>query len=174
MTAPSRLAHIVFRTRHLATMIDWYCRVLEARVVFANQAIAFLSYDDEHHRVALLADESFAEKPAETQVGFYHVAFAYDSLGQLLDKYRELLGAGIAPSRTINHGPTLSFYYKDPDGNDIEMQVDRFRNPHDAIHWMQGEAYARNPIGVLVDPEVLADQLRTGVPFDVIARRADE
>ena len=30
------------------------------------------------------------------------------------------------PVRTINHGPTVSMYYKDPDGNQVELQVDVF------------------------------------------------
>ena len=32
MTAPARLAHIVFRTNQMAAMRDWYCTVLEAHV----------------------------------------------------------------------------------------------------------------------------------------------
>jgi hypothetical protein len=33
-------------------MISWYERVFEAKVQYKNPALAFLTYDDEHHRFA--------------------------------------------------------------------------------------------------------------------------
>jgi catechol-2,3-dioxygenase len=174
MSSPSRLAHIVFRTNKLETMIDWYCTVLDAHVVFANEKIAFITYDDEHHRIALIATETFASRPATINVGFYHAAFSFGSLMELLNNFDRLKTHKIEPWRTINHGQTVSFYYKDPDGNDIELQVDRFANAMDAQAWMAGEAFASNPIGILVDPVDLRRRLETGEPLESIMRRADE
>lgn len=175
MSAPSGLAHIVFYTNDLMPMVEWYCMVLDAEVVFSNDKIAFLTYDDEHHRVALVATYEFAPRPAVDTVGFYHAAFAYDSLPLLLHNYDRLAAAGIGPSRTINHGPTISFYYKDPDGNALEFQVDRFETAAAAKEWMAtSEAYARNPVGLPVDPEELRRQVNDGVPWATIARRSDE
>ncbi|AUW57795.1 biphenyl 2,3-dioxygenase [Sphingobium sp. SCG-1] len=174
MTAPTRLSHIVHRTNELKVMCDWYCAVLEAHVVFANDRIAFLTYDDEHHRIAFAATAEFAPRPTVPTVGFYHVAFTYETLGDLLDTYERLLAAGIRPWRTINHGPTMSFYYADPDGNDVELQVDRFKDPLDAQTWMHGTAFANNPIGIEVRPEDLRRRLEDGEPFDSIMVREDE
>ena len=36
-------------------MLGWWSGVLEADVRFANDFIAFLSFDDEHHRVAMIS-----------------------------------------------------------------------------------------------------------------------
>ena len=36
-------------------MLEWYLTVLQAEVTFANASIAFLSYDEQNHRVALVA-----------------------------------------------------------------------------------------------------------------------
>ena len=58
-------------------MLRWYETVLQAKVVHADPKIAFLTYDDEHHRVALVAMDKYAEKPAAMSVGFYHAAFTY-------------------------------------------------------------------------------------------------
>jgi catechol-2,3-dioxygenase len=174
MSAPNRLAHIVFRTNNLQGMIDWYCAVLDAHVVFANSKIAFLTYDEEHHRIALIATQPFALKSDLPSVGFYHAAFTYNELRTLLDNHDRLLAQGVRPWRTMNHGPTMSFYYKDPDGNDIELQVDRFANALDAQQWMTGEAFARDPIGLLVDPADLRRRLDAGESFASIMRRADE
>ena len=35
-------------------MRNWYCALLDARVVFENDLLCFMTFDDEHHRVALL------------------------------------------------------------------------------------------------------------------------
>lgn len=174
MTSPIRLAHIVFRTNDLPAMQKWYCDVLDAHVVFGNAHIAFITYDEEHHRIALIATEPFAPPPLVKTVGFYHAAFTYAGLHELLDTYDRLLAKGIKPWRTINHGPTMSFYYADPDGNDVELQVDRFADALDAQQWMMGEAFSNNPIGMEIDPADIRRRLESGEAFDSIMRRADE
>ncbi|MCW5745790.1 MAG: VOC family protein [Alphaproteobacteria bacterium] len=174
MTKPVKLAHVVFRTNQLETMIEWYRTVLEADIVHRDKSIVFLTYDDEHHRIALIGGQDFAEKPARPQVGFYHVAFTFAGLADLFGTYQRLKKAGIVPWRAINHGPTTSFYYKDPDGNDVELQVDRFVDANEAKAWMHGEAFARNPIGIEFDAEHMIARLQSGEPEAALMRRPDE
>ena len=50
---PSRFVHVVYRTRQFDRMIDWYKAVFDCRVQYQTPVLAFLTYDDEHHRVAL-------------------------------------------------------------------------------------------------------------------------
>lgn len=64
MASPSKLAHVVLKTGQLTTMTEWYVRVLEGRVTFANDSLAFLTYDDEHHRIALISTGA-SERPGE-------------------------------------------------------------------------------------------------------------
>ena len=52
--SPAKFAHFVLRTGQFDRMIEWYRTVLAARVVFRDQILCFLSYDDEHHRLALI------------------------------------------------------------------------------------------------------------------------
>lgn len=173
MVAPIKLAHLVFRTNRLQEMVDWYRTVLEARIVYADPKYVFITYDDEHHRVAFVAAEQYPEPPPGPRVGFYHAAFTYGRLGLLLDTYQRLKAAGIAPWRPILHGPTVSFYYKDPDGNDIELQVDAFADVEACERWMRGEAFARDPVGVVFDPEEMMARLRSGVPEAELMLRPD-
>ena len=49
---PIRFAHIVYRTRRFDAMLQWYRTVFDARIQHQNPALAFLTYDDEHHRFA--------------------------------------------------------------------------------------------------------------------------
>ena len=52
MVKPVKFAHVVYQTRRFDEMIAWYRDVFEAEVVYENPALAFLTYDDEHHRFA--------------------------------------------------------------------------------------------------------------------------
>jgi len=51
---PTKFAHVVYRTRRFDAMVNWYQTVFGATIQYRNPALAFLTYDDEHHRVALL------------------------------------------------------------------------------------------------------------------------
>src|SRR5208283_628790 len=52
---PTKFAHAVLRTNKFRQMVDWYQTVLQANVVFENEMLAFMTYDDEHHRLAIAA-----------------------------------------------------------------------------------------------------------------------
>ena len=52
MVKPVKFAHVVYMTRRFDEMIAWYRDVFEAEIVYENPALAFLTYDDEHHRFA--------------------------------------------------------------------------------------------------------------------------
>lgn len=170
MASPAKLAHVVFRTGRLKEMTGWYCHVLEAHVQFADDLLAFVTYDDEHHRVAFVATGS-DERPEPRHTGLEHVAFTYASLGDLLGTYIRLRDDGIKPYWTINHGPTISLYYEDPDGNHVELQIDNFATEEELDAWFHSGAFAGNPIGVEFDPEELLVRLWAGEPVSELVKR---
>ncbi|WP_374413751.1 VOC family protein [Novosphingobium colocasiae] len=170
--SPARLAHFVLRTSRFQEMIDWYKAVLGAEPAFQNEILAFLSYDEEHHRVAFLHMPDLKPQP-EGIVGVHHVAFTYDSLSDLLATYKRLRDLGIKPIFPINHGPTTSMYYADPDGNQVELQVDNYDNIEDATAFFFSEAFAENPIGVEFDPEDLLARVEAGEDQEALKRRPD-
>ena len=166
MPRPSKFAHIVYSTRRFQQMIDWYQTVFEAHVVHQNPMLAFMTYDDEHHRFAFInlsAMNPDGGPETRSQDGVNHVAYTYASLGDLLATYERLKKIGTTPYWRIHHGFTLSFYYRDPDGNRLEFQVDAC-SVEQANAYMRSEKFAANPIGVEVDPENLLAQHRAGVP----------
>jgi catechol 2,3-dioxygenase-like lactoylglutathione lyase family enzyme len=171
--APSLFAHFVLRTTNKQVLVEWYCTVLTAHLVFENDYISFITYDDEHHRVAF-AQIPELEKPSAKAWGLAHVAYTLADLGQLLGTYRRLKGLGILPARTINHGPTVSMYYKDPDGNQVELQVDAFDTKVGAASYFHSDSFARNPIGVLFDADRMAADYESGVPETDLLRRPPE
>ncbi len=167
---PVQLAHIVRRTSRFDAMLEWYQQVLGAQIVHSDGVIAFLSYDAEHHRIAIAQIPGLDDQPAMA-AGTDHVAFTYAGLGDLLYTYARLKRAGIEPYWCINHGPTTSMYYKDPDGNRVELQVDNLPNAEAANRWMQSGEFAANPIGVIFDPDQLLARYSNGESIEQLTAR---
>lgn len=178
MTSPTKLSHIVLQTNQAAAMRDWYCQVLGAEIVYENEFISFISYDDEHHRVAFLNPGALAARePGEhgdfragKETGLHHMAFTFAGLGDLLDTYVRLKETGIRPYWSVNHGPTTSLYYRDPDKNQVELQIDNFAKVIDGKAYMQSPSFAKNPIGVEFDPDALVARYRSGAAVKELAR----
>jgi catechol-2,3-dioxygenase len=57
-------------------MVEWYKTVLNAEVLFENDFLVFLTYDEEHHRIAFAAIPGLVEKPKHS-AGLDHLAFFY-------------------------------------------------------------------------------------------------
>jgi catechol 2,3-dioxygenase-like lactoylglutathione lyase family enzyme len=168
--APQKFAHIVLKTANYDAVIAWYATVLQARVAFRNDFIAFLTYDDEHHRVAVINNPG-SPAPDVAAAGVHHIAYTYADLGELLATYRRLKTAGIEPVRCINHGPTVSMYYRDPDGLRVELQIDVFATMAEAHAYFTGPDFAENPIGILFDPEGLIREYEAGRAYEDLVRR---
>jgi len=149
---PVKFAHVVFRTPDLDRLVEWYCTVLNAHIAMKNDFIAFLTYDDEHHRVAMVRDPRITEAgPATDHPGVDHVSYTYESLEDLVATYERLRALGIEPYWTIDHGPTTSLYYRDPDGNQVELQIDNFDSSEALHEYFRSGAFNENPIGTNID-----------------------
>ena len=148
-------------------MLAWYGTVFGARVQYQNPALAFLTFDEEHHCFAfadmgvIRPDED--DKDDRGMIGVDHVAWEYASLRDLLENYAELKVKGIAPYWAVHHGMSASLYYADPDGNQMEFTVEAFSNKAEGSAYFQSQQIAENPVGVEYDPEEWLTRLRGGV-----------
>lgn len=170
--SPKALAHVVLRTNNFKSMVDYYAIFLGAEVIFNNGTFAFLSYDDEHHRIAFIRIPGLKAKD-ESMCGLDHTAFSFDTLGELLFSYQQRKEAGIVPFWSVNHGPTTSIYYRDPDGNKIETQVDNLDSPDKATDFMNSKVFAENPIGTDFDPEDYLVRLSSGTTEEQLKKRVE-
>lgn len=150
IVVPDRLAHVVLRTQKLKPMADWWKTALNAQVAFENDFMCFLTFDEEHHRVAI-AQIPGVKDPEPNSVGLDHVAFTFAGIDDLVYTYERLATEDILPHWVVNHGPTLSLYYNDPDGNQAEFQVDRFETAEEATAFFNSENFRKHPIGHSVD-----------------------
>ena len=176
MASPSKFAHVVYNTHRYEEMIDWYLRVFEAKVQHRDGRLAFLTYDDEHHRFAFVnlgsAPEDLPPR-RRNAVGVNHLAYTWRGLDELVDLYKRLKADGILPVWPVRHGPTLSLYYSDPDGNQLEFQIDLLELAA-ANDFMRGPAFEANPIGEPFDPDQLVARFDAGEPVEAIVFRSDQ
>ena len=124
------------------------------------------------HRVAFLDFGPLTPGDTETELrvkateqpGLHHVAFTFPSMGELLDNDARLRDRGIRPFFCVNHGPTTSIYYRDPDGNRIELSDRQLATAEEGQAWMRSAAFDQNPIGIEYDPDELVKRRNAGVP----------
>ena len=155
-------------------MIDFYGTLVGAEVVFRDNVGAWLSNDDANHRIALLAFPNFVEDPEkDTHAGMHHSAFEYESFDELNASYLRLKEAGITPALCLDHGMTFSYYYADPDGNNVELQVDNFGDWAKSKEWMQHlRGVQGQPDRPVRRPRAVAADHADGMSFDEIHAKA--
>ena len=121
------LGHVVLRVTDRERAERFYGGVLGlplcARFDQDGHKMAFFTLGN-HHDFAVLEVTGDGASHSESAVGLHHVAF---KIGTMIDELREakakLDAAGIATT-PVDHEVTKSLYFKDPDGNGIEVYVD--------------------------------------------------
>lgn len=171
MGAKLKFAHVVLQTNNIEEMRDYYCAVLEAHLVYEGHGLCFITFDEEHHRVAFMKPPVQLEPKSPAAAGMHHTAYTFDKLDDLLDRYLALKDVGILPHLPIQHGVTTSIYYRDPDGNFIEMQIDNFADVKDATAYMTGPEFEKDPVGVCFEPEQMLAARQAGTPVEELITR---
>ncbi|HXO38072.1 MAG TPA: VOC family protein [Candidatus Acidoferrum sp.] len=157
-----RMGHVHLKVADLERALGFYRDVLGFELMqrMGDQA-AFLSAGGYHHHIALNTWESLGGLPPPFgTTGLYHHAIVYPSRAALADALRRLIAAGIGLEGAADHGVSQSLYLRDPDGNGVELYVDRPREtwPHTPdgklamytrhldIRALLGEASATEPV----------------------------
>jgi catechol 2,3-dioxygenase-like lactoylglutathione lyase family enzyme len=160
---------VVFRSADPDRLVDWYCDVLGAHVVLRHPMISFITWDHAQGRLAFVPLRAGREA-TRGSTGVDHVAFEMPSLAALVATYRRLAGRGLEPIRCFNHGVATSMYYRDPDGNEIELSVEHFADVDALNTWLATGDLDENPAGVALDPAVLAARVESGVDEATVLR----
>ncbi len=163
---PSYMAHIVLKTEKYREMVAWYQTVFHATATYNTDIITFLTFDGEHHRFAFIDISKKGVKPMPNTIGVAHFAYTYHSVEDLMHTYERLKAIDIVPSRSTNHDLTASLYYRDPDGNEMELQADIFATEEAGKAVFTSEKFLQTPFGRPYDPETFSQRFHEGVPFE--------
>lgn len=172
VTKPAYISHYGIRAQRYREMIQWYKSVFGARIQHENEFLAFMTFDDEHHRLVIFEDAATVDRPA-TAAGVDHIGYGVASFGDFVATYERLKAEGITPFLPLNHRFTTSLYYHDPDGNKVELSVDNFPTKEACAAFVRGEQMGeigRPPFGYVFDPDELARQYHQGVTEETLAR----
>src|ERR1700742_4383156 len=93
---PKYLAHVVLQTNQLNTMVEFYKKFLNAHSSYENSYASFLTYDEEHHRIAIVEIPGVGKRIPKA-AGLQHMAFAYETLEDLAASYLQRKANGIEP-----------------------------------------------------------------------------
>jgi 2,4-dichlorophenol 6-monooxygenase len=171
MTSP-KISHLIFNTANYEAMKQWYLDVFEATigVETSDHSACFLQTDEHHHRIGMFNVAKTDESAAMTAPGsgdasalsrLNHFAFEYPALAELFETYERLAGSSILPTVSMNHGPTISVYYQDPDRNVVELFYDtKYSEEQLAKFYAGGDRYVLSAIRF--DPAEKLEELRGG------------
>jgi catechol-2,3-dioxygenase len=126
MALTAQLTHFGIHATDLDRMVDFYTRVMgfvvsDSGTGRSGARIYFMTQNPEcHHQFVL-----FDGKPQDVQYNpVNQISFRLDSLDTLRGYRQALLREGIGEQRVTDHGNAWSIYFKDPEGNPIELYVD--------------------------------------------------
>ena len=120
-----RFSHVGLFVMDLEKMVDFYSRVLGFTITDRGKLptgeIAFLSRDPkEHHQIALVT----GRPEGLPNLIVNQISFRLDSLEELQEFYRTLDKDEVSDIHPINHGVAWALYFRDPEGNRLELFVD--------------------------------------------------
>lgn len=122
-----RIGHVHLKVADLERSLAFYCGVLGFQLTQRyGPGAAFVSAGGYHHHIGLNTWESRGGKPPSPgTTGLFHVAILYPDRKALADALRRLIEHKIPLDGAADHGVSEALYLTDPDGNGLELYIDR-------------------------------------------------
>jgi len=179
-----KISETILKTGQMQVMKAWYAKVLgvtpffehdpppnaragdfggQTRATDLRMCFFRLSADYPNTQViGVFEEQGLSGNASKTSPGLHHMQLMSAGLGALIEKYEALKADGLHPHRSANHGPMTSFYYRDPDGNNVELTAQNFATFELMNTFMASAAFKANPSGVELDPEAFVARFRSG------------
>ena len=123
----TRIGHVHLTVSNLERALGFYRDILGFEVTDRiGDSAVFLSAGGYHHHIGLntWAGEG-APRPPEGTTGLYHFAILYPTRKELARALKALIDAKYPIDGASDHGVSEAIYLTDPDGNGVELYVDR-------------------------------------------------
>lgn len=173
---PVQIGEIVLLTSQYDALRSWYVLVLGQSPYFERRAgvaaspkpselprasdstLCFfrLHLDYPFVQVIAIFDVPGTRKAASGDPGLHHMQLRVANVHELGVLFLELKRSGVLPFRCVDHGPGTSFYYRDPDGNVVELCATNFEQVQEYLDCLASAAFQSNPSGQAVDPDEIA------------------
>lgn len=166
-----RLGEVVLATSRFDTMTAWYRQLLdiEPSLEHATDAQApqggpprptrmcffRLHIEPPNQDVVAIFEMPGTRAAPSGDPGLHHMQLRCASLSDLGERYRRLHALGVVPYRSMDHGPSTSLYYRDPDQNAVEVAASNFATVEQFQACLASDEFKRNPAGIGIDPQAL-------------------
>jgi catechol-2,3-dioxygenase len=182
---PLQITEVVLQTSHYEEMRAWYPAVLgitwgyentpktsasekykpgDKQVRASDVRASFTRVGGAGGVTLALFELPWLSEPNHKEPGLNHLQFTEKDLDALMARIELLRDAGVHPHRSSNHGPVLSFYFKDPDGNIVEFCSRNFETAQEMQTFVASEAFRNNPSGIEIERDEFLERYRRGVP----------
>ncbi len=187
-----KISETILKTGQMAVMKPWYTTVLgvdpffehlpdkgakpgdfggQTRASDLHMCFFRLSASYPYTQVIGLFEEpGTVSVTAQGSPGLHHMQLMTENLSELVAKYDALAEAGMHPHRSANHGPFTSFYFRDPDGNNVELTTQNFLTFEAMSEFMRSPGFKANPSGVELDPESFVARFKSGESVEELVR----
>ena len=174
-TSRLKISETILKTGRLDEMKAWYMTVLGVAPFFehappagtkpldlggqtraSDLRMCFFRLSTDYpyvQTIGLFEEPGTLLEPVKGASGLHHMQLMTSGLDELCAKYDVLLGHGMRPHRSADHGPMTSFYYRDPDSNNVEITAQNFATLDAMTEFMASDAFKANPSGAEIDPE---------------------
>jgi catechol 2,3-dioxygenase len=125
ISAGADIGHVNLRVVDLERSLAFYRDVIGLSVTQQDEASVFLAAGDYHHHVALNIWGPQAGEAGADAAGLHHFALRLPDTVALAEVVARLLRAGHPLLGATDHGVNIAVYLSDPDGNGVELMVDR-------------------------------------------------
>jgi len=144
ISAGADVGHVNLRVTDLARSLAFYRDVLGLHVTQRDAESVFLAAGEYHHHLALNVWGTAARAAPPGAAGLHHFALRLPDEAALAEVVVRILQAGHELQGATDHGVNIAVYLRDPDGNGVELMVDR-----PDTEWPRGE---NGGIAMRVDP----------------------
>lgn len=150
MIGIERIGHAVLRVSDVEEAVAFYRDVLGMQAVRHDPgSAAFMSFGTLHHDIGLFKDKGDGSRGS---LGLAHLALRLPGGdAELRGAYATLKAAGVPVDHTSDHGMTHSFYFRDPDGNTLEIYVDVY-SEEKGMEVMRDKGGYREPLDLEAVP----------------------
>ena len=118
------MSHVGLFVSDIDTMTEFYTRVLGFKVTdggpLRGTELVFLSRDPkDHHQIVLVSGRA-----PDTTTSVNQISFRVQSIDELRAFHDLLSAEGVDQIDPVDHGNAWSIYFRDPDGNRLEVFMD--------------------------------------------------
>ena len=171
-----RISETILKTGRLDEMKAWYTTVLGVDPFFENAPAADASPGDFGGQtrasdlrmcffrlgldypyvqsIGLFEEPGIALAAQKGACGLHHMQLMTADRDELCAKFEALRDLGMRPHRGADHGVMTSFYYRDPDGNNVEITAQNHASLDAMVAFMASNEFKANPSGAeIADPD---------------------